>query len=187
MLNKDKLRKKFSKIRQKNYFNIDKNFFPPLINQLKKKFKKKTIYLSIYYPSNFEVDLLKLLELIHKKKNIITLLPAIKKKNNMNFYKWKSLEILKVNKYGMLEPNLQKKSLIPNVAIIPLLAFDKNNHRLGYGKGFYDNYLNKYLKKNKKILTVGVAFSFQKYDKLPVSSFDVKMNYILTEKGIIKK
>ena len=68
--------------------------------------------------------------------------------------------------------------------LVPILAFDKDKYRLGYGKGFYDNYLNKYLKKFKDILTVGVAFSFQKYHKLPKYNNDVKLNYILTEKGI---
>jgi len=51
---------------------------------------------------------------------------------------------------------------------------------LGYGKGYYD----KFLKKNKNITTIGVAFSFQKYNKITTSKHDVKLNYILTEKGI---
>ena len=68
--------------------------------------------------------------------------------------------------------------------LVPLLAFDNNKFRLGYGKGYYDRYLNKYLKTFKNILTVGVAFSFQKYHKLPINDKDIKLNYILTEKGI---
>ena len=68
--------------------------------------------------------------------------------------------------------------------LIPILAFDKYKYRLGYGKGFYDRYLNKYLKKFKNIVTVGVAFSFQKHHKLPRDINDVKLDYILTEKGI---
>ena len=68
--------------------------------------------------------------------------------------------------------------------LIPLLAFDKSKFRLGYGKGFYDRYLNKYIKKYKDILTVGVAFSFQKYHKLPINKHDMKLDFILTEKGI---
>ena len=102
----------------------------------------------------------------------------------MTFVQWDFLDILKVNKYGMLEPAIKKRSLIPNVALVPLLAFDKKNYRLGYGKGYYDKFLNKYLKLNKNIITIGVAFSFQKYNKLPTSKFDVKLDYILTEKGI---
>ena len=91
-------------------------------------------------------------------------------------------DVLFVNKYGILEP-LKSKKIIPDIILVPLLAFDKNKNRLGYGKGFYDKYLKKMIKK-KKILTVGVAFSFQKYHKLPTNNKDVKLDYILTEKGI---
>ena len=101
----------------------------------------------------------------------------------MKFFPWKKNEVLQVNKYGMLEPFKSKKN-IPDIILVPLLVFDKYKHRLGYGKGFYDRYLNKYLKKFKNILTIGVAFSFQKYHKLPVNKKDVKLNYILTEQGI---
>ena len=68
--------------------------------------------------------------------------------------------------------------------LIPLIAFDKNKNRLGYGGGFYDRYLSEYLKKNKKIVTIGVAFSFQKHHEIPAFNNDVKLKYILTEKGI---
>ena len=67
-----------------------------------------------------------------------------------------------------------------------MLAYDNNNNRLGYGKGYYDKFLNKYLRLKRNILTIGIAFSFQKYNKLPISKFDVKLDYILTEKGIKK-
>ncbi len=89
-----------------------------------------------------------------------------------------------MNKYGLLEPLILKKPSIPTIILVPMLAYDTNKQRLGYGKGYYDRFLNKYLKLNKNITTIGVAFSFQKYNKLPASNFDVKMNYILTENGI---
>jgi 5-formyltetrahydrofolate cyclo-ligase len=73
---------------------------------------------------------------------------------------------------------------VPEVMLVPLLVFDNYKYRLGYGKGVSDRYLNKYLIKFKNILTVGVAFSFQKHHKLPINNNDVKLNYILTEKGI---
>ena len=83
----------------------------------------------------------------------------------------------------MLEP-IKSKNIVPNIMLVPLLAFDRYKYRLGYGKGFYDRYLNKYLNNLKNILTVGVAFSFQKYHKLPINNKDVKLDYILTEKGM---
>ena len=101
----------------------------------------------------------------------------------MNFVEWQYLEPLKINEFGMLEPCLKKKSQVPDLMLVPLLAFDSNNNRLGYGKGFYDIFLKKFLKKNK-IITIGIAFSFQKYNKLPVSNLDIKLDYILTEKGM---
>ena len=84
----------------------------------------------------------------------------------------------------MLEPALLSSHTVPDIMLVPLLAYDNQNNRLGYGGGFYDRYLNKYLKTNNNILTIGIAFSFQKHHKLPVSNNDVKLNYILTEKGI---
>ena len=182
MLEKKKLRKKFLQIRRKKYFEVNKDYFTPLKKLISKIFKRKKLNLSIYYPSNNEVNTLKFLEVIDKK--ITTLLPVIDNKNDMKFCIWSNLDILKVNKYGMLEPSTQSKSIIPEMSLVPLLAFDEENYRLGYGKGFYDRYLNKNLKKFKKILTVGVAFSFQKYHKLPINNKDVKLDYILTEKGI---
>ena len=83
----------------------------------------------------------------------------------------------------MLEP-AKGKTNVPNIIIVPVLSYDQDKNRLGYGKGFYDRYLNKYLKKFKNILTVGVAFSFQKHHKLPIDKNDIKLNYILTEKGL---
>ena len=89
-----------------------------------------------------------------------------------------------LNKYGMLEPIKSKKNT-PNIILVPLLAFDNRKHRIGYGKGFYDKFLSKYFKINKKILTIGIAFSFQKHHNLPINSKDIKLDYVLTEKGFI--
>ena len=52
------------------------------------------------------------------------------------------------------------------------------------GKGFYDKFLKKNHKNKRKIISIGVAFSFQKYHKLPTNNKDVKLDFILTEKGI---
>ncbi len=182
MYQKNKLRKKYLLLRKKKYYEIKKEFFLPLINLIKSKFKKKDLKLAIYYPSNFEVNVLKLLE-NHYMLNQKFLLPVIDENYNMNFFSWKKKQVLLVNKFGILEP-IKTKAKIPNLMLVPILAFDSNKYRLGYGKGFYDRYLNRYQKKLENILTVGVAFSFQKLHKLPTEKNDVKLNYILTEKGI---
>ena len=183
MQNKDRLRKKYFFIRKRKYFDIKTSFFNPLIQLIKKRYKNKHVSLSSYYPASFEVNTIKLFEtkFINKLK---IFLPVVKKTNSMHFYEWKKNDILKINQFGMLEPALSSHHIVPNIMLIPLLAFDAQNNRLGYGGGFYDRYLNKYLNTHNNILTIGIAFSFQKHHKLPVSNNDVKLNYILTEKGI---
>ena len=179
---KSKLRKKYFNLRKKKYYDIDKNFFLPLIKLTQFEIKKKIIKIALYYPSNFELNILKILELKYFLSQNI-LLPITEKNNLMKFFMWKKNDVLFVNKFGMLEP-VKTKSKVPDLMLIPTLAFDKKKFRLGYGKGFYDRYLNKYLKQNRDILTVGVAFSFQKHHKLPINHNDVKLDFILTEKGI---
>ena len=182
MQQKIQLRKKYFNLRKKKYYEIDKSFFSPLLNLIRLRLKKKTLRIALYYPSNFELNVLKFLEFKHISSQDI-LLPYVDKKNLMNFFPWKKNDVLFVNQFGMLEP-AQSLIKIPNVMLVPILAFDKNKFRLGYGRGYYDRYLNKYLKQFKDILTIGVAFSFQKHHKLPISQNDVKLDFIITEKGI---
>ena len=182
MFQKNILREKYFNLRKKKYYEIDKQFFSPLLNFIKSNFKKDDLKLALYYPASFETNVLKLLENKHMiNKNI--LLPVIEEENRMSFCPWKKNRVLLINKFGILEP-IKTKFKIPNIILVPILAFDRNKYRLGYGKGFYDRYLNKYLKKFNNIITVGVAFSFQKHHKLPIDKNDVKLDYILTEKGI---
>jgi 5-formyltetrahydrofolate cyclo-ligase len=179
---KPKLRKKILKIRKKtNKKNIHINFNQIIKIFKKEKINKKTI--GGYYPVNFEIDDLALLRKFEKKKFNISL-PVIKKNFQMDFYKWSFFDILKVNKYGIPEP--ETKSIVyPDILLIPLVAFDKNLNRLGYGAGYYDRLIEK-LSKKKKIIKIGLAFSFQKINKVPINAYDQKLDYIVTNKYIIK-
>ena len=67
-LTKERLRTKFFKIRKKKYFEISSNFFLPLLRYIKKKIRKNSFTLSIYHPSNYEVDVLKIIDKIQNKK-----------------------------------------------------------------------------------------------------------------------
>ena len=183
MLNKDILRKKYFSIRKSKYFEIKSSFFNPLMKLINKHYKKRHVNLSSYYPASFEANTLKLFETEFISKLRI-FLPVLKENNAMHFHEWKKNDVLKINQFGMLEPAILSNYIVPDVMLVPLLAYDNENNRLGYGGGFYDRYLNKYLKTHNNILTIGIAFSFQKHHKIPVFNNDVKLNYILTEKGI---
>ena len=102
----------------------------------------------------------------------------------MDFYNWSFSEPLKINKYGIPEPD-SKILVYPDVLLVPLVAFDKKLNRLGYGGGYYDRLIKK-LTKNKKILKIGLAFSEQKINKVPINKQDQKLDYIVTNKYIIK-
>ena len=81
--------------------------------------------------------------------------------------------------------NRTGKIVHPDILLVPLVAFDKNLNRMGYGGGYYDRLIES-LKKKKKIITIGLAFDFQELDTIPISKYDQKLNYIVTNKNILQ-
>ncbi len=177
-MNKSKIRKKILKLRELKYNDNLKINFKKILSIIKKK--KKKLVVGGYYPVNYEIDDIEILKELNKK-NCITALPKISEDNQMNFYSWDSHDVLKINKYGIPEP-IKGKSLFPDVLLVPLVAFDKQNFRIGYGGGYYDRYISRILKK-KKCITIGLGFSFQKIKKIDNEMYDKKLDYILTEKN----
>ena len=176
-MSKQNLRKRFL-IRRKNNFKST-NVKLSLLNGILKKcnyLKKKKI--GAYYPINYEIECFKILQKLDKAGHRISL-PVTKKKNEMDFFEWSFNDPLYVNKMGIPEPE-QTKKVYPDILLVPLVAYDKYNFRLGYGGGYYDRYIQK-ISNIKKILTIGLAFSFQKIDKIPINDNDKKLNFILTE------
>tara|TARA_B100001027_G_scaffold197799_1_gene155516 strand:+ start:64 stop:606 length:543 start_codon:yes stop_codon:yes gene_type:complete len=178
---KRKLRDKILKIRKnksKKSININPSNIYSYLN--KKNYNLRII--GGYYPTNYEIDDLEILKYFFKKGSTISL-PKIKKKNQMEFYSWRKNDPLLINKYGIPEPEITK-SVHPDILFVPLVAFDEELNRLGYGGGFYDRYIQK-ISKIKKIVKIGLAFSFQKLKFLPTSKHDKKLDIIITEKDII--
>ena len=178
-MNKSEIRKKLLKIRK---YNNSKNFsinFKAILKVLKKK-KIKGRVIGGYYPYNYEVDVIKILE-IFEKKNYLISIPKIKKNFKMDFFQWSIRDPLIINNYGIPEPS---SNIIryPDIILVPLVAFDKYLNRLGYGGGFYDRYISN-IRKSKKIITIGLAYSFQKVKRIPVNKYDIKLDFIITEKN----
>ena len=103
----------------------------------------------------------------------------------MSFKSWIFKEPLYVNKFGILEPKNSSKDIIPDLIMVPLVAFDNRLNRIGYGKGYYDRILKKISKIKKNVISLGIAYSFQKCQKISTNEHDFKLDYIFTEKGII--
>ncbi len=179
---KSKLRKKLLGIRKTNHNIINKISFSTFCKKFK-KYDLKNKVIGGYYPVNYEIDDLELLNEFEKKQNIISL-PVIGKNFSMDFYAWSFKNILNINKYGIPEPEKNKK-VYPDILLVPILGFDKSLYRLGYGGGFYDRYIE-ILKKKKNSILVGLSYSFQKVDKVPINKNDKKLDLIITEKFVLK-
>ncbi len=175
------------KILRKKIYNYRKNYYKlvslkySLLKNILKKFKLQNKVIGGYFPINYEIDCLEILKKLEKSGHKISL-PIIRKGNKMDFFEWSFLEPLSIGKIGIPEP-FSKKKMYPDVLLVPLLAFNKQKFRLGYGGGYYDRYIQKILN-IKKILTIGVAFSFQEVLKLPINKHDKKLDFIFTENYI---
>jgi 5-formyltetrahydrofolate cyclo-ligase len=181
-VNKSQIRNKIIKIRKKKFNKDLKINLGKFISFLKiDKLNFKSI--GGYYPSNYEIDDLDILDLL-EKKNFKVSLPIIKKDNQMNFYSWSRNDPLKINKFGIPQP-LSSKIFYPDILLVPLVAYDVSLNRLGYGGGYYDRYIEK-IEKIKKVLKIGLAFSFQKISSIPINQYDKRLDFIVTEKEILK-
>ena len=178
------LRNRFLLKRKKKYLSKKKFNFSLIFKLIKKHFNNKKIIIGGYYPSYYEVDILNFLNEASKKNFRITL-PTVTSSTSMNFKKWTPNDPLYVNKFGILEPKNTKKEFIPDLIVVPLVAFDSQLNRIGYGKGYYDRKLKKIRKIKKKVISLGMAYSFQKCRSIPVNKYDFKLDYIFTDRGII--
>ena len=181
-MSKIKIRKKILKIRKKNYHEI--KISNNLINHIRYKlnFTKKKI-IGGYFPINFEFDCLQILKKFYLYGYTISL-PILKKRRQMDFYKWNLNDPLNLSSLGIPQPE-KLNQVYPDVLFVPIVAFDKHRNRIGYGGGYYDRYLEK-ISKIKNCITIGLAFSHQKVNKIRIDKFDKKLDLILTEKIIQK-
>ena len=181
-MNKSQIRNKIIKIRKKKFNKDLKINLGKFISFLKiDKLNFKSI--GGYYPSNYEIDDLDILDLL-EKKNFKISLPIIKKDNQMDFHSWSKNDPLKINKFGIPEP-VSFKIFYPDILLVPLVAYDVSLNRLGYGGGYYDRYIEK-IEKVKKVVKIGLAFSFQKITSIPINQYDKRLDFIVTEKEILK-
>ena len=175
---KKKLRNKILAYRKNNYKLISPKYY--LLKDILKKFNLlKNKKIGAYFPINYEIDCLEILAQLEKSGHKISL-PVTRKGNQMDFFEWSFKDPLLISKIGVPEPT-SKIKIYPDVLLVPLVAFNKYKFRLGYGGGYYDRYIQK-INKLKKILTIGLAFSSQKVNKLSVNIHDKKLDFILTER-----
>lgn len=118
---------------------------------------------------------------LRENKNIYC--PHITPNKLMEPVRLNHLDDLVEGPMGILQPPLGNKQsdTTYDLIIVPGLAFDKSGNRLGYGKGYYDQFLAKEV----NVLKVGVCFDFQLFDQLPIDVHDQKVDIIVTNKKVI--
>jgi len=140
-----------------------------------------------YAPIKAELDVMPVLRKLAKDSHIIAL-PVMEKeagKRQLIFHPWKPGEKLTPKTYGIHEPDRHSAPVIPDIVIVPLLAFDRRGHRVGYGGGHYDVMLRKLRVVKPDALTIGAAFSQQEEALLPDNAYDERLSRIVTEKEVI--
>ena len=147
--------------------------------------KAKNILFYVSYENEvYTHDLIKDI-LKNGKKNVYIPISDIEEKilQISHLSSWNDLTI---GGYSILEPRSGKQEIVTfnciDLIIVPGIAFDRKGNRLGHGKGYYDWLIGKLPNVN----TIGLAFSFQIIDELPVESFDKKVRTIITEVEIIE-
>ena len=102
------------------------------------------------------------------------------------FRRWRVGSPLEMGRYGIEVPSNREAAVLPDAVLVPLVAFDKNRHRLGYGAGYYDETIHELRKSAKSIQIIGIAFAAQQVEAIPAESHDAKLDAVVTEKGIVK-
>lgn len=140
--------------------------------------------ISGFLPIGSEIDLRPMLaDLIDAHHKVV--LPCVVGKNTpLLFREWTIGDPLVEDGFGTMAPADDAPEHIPDILLVPMLAFDKAGYRLGYGGGFYDRTLEK-IRLMKKIIAVGVAYGEQQIDEVPRDGHDQPLDLIVTDEGII--
>jgi 5-formyltetrahydrofolate cyclo-ligase len=97
---------------------------------------------------------------------------------------WAFGEPLAAGVWGIREPKAEAPAVEPDILIVPLLAFDRRGHRVGYGAGYYDMTITA-LRANKPVVAVGIAFAIQEIETVPNTPRDARLDLVLTEREVI--
>ena len=135
-----------------------------------------------YYPVRSEFDGLPLLRRA-AAEGWVTALPVIAGSAPLQFRRWAIAAPLQPGPFGVPEP-AEGDVAVPDVLLVPLLAYDRRGHRLGYGGGHYDRTLAA-LRTRGRVTAIGLAFDVQEVARVPVGPDDEPLDWILTPPGAI--
>jgi 5-formyltetrahydrofolate cyclo-ligase len=133
-----------------------------------------------FWPIGDEIDIRPLLGALHDRGHRVTLPVTPRRGEALTFRGWQPGDVLVPERFGTMRPT--GDLLTPDMLLIPLLAFDASGGRLGYGGGFYDRTLAQLPGR----LRMGCAFAAQQVDAVPFGPYDMRLDAVATENGIIR-
>ena len=136
-----------------------------------------------YSPIRGEIDPVPLMRKLAEQGARLALPAIVARGKSLAFRAWSPDDRLMLGPLGILEPSPAAAELVPDVMVVPLAAFDRLGHRIGYGGGYYD-YTLAHLRKVKVITAIGLAFAAQEIEAVPALSHDVPLDYVLTETAV---
>ena len=138
------------------------------------------IIVSGYSPIRSEIDPVPLMRALGARGVRLALPAVMARGKSLAFRAWSPDDRLMLGPLGILEPSPAATEVVPDIMLVPLAAFDRLGHRIGYGAGHYD-YTLAHLRKIKPIAAIGLAFAAQEIEAVPVLQHDVRLDYVLTE------
>jgi 5-formyltetrahydrofolate cyclo-ligase len=141
------------------------------------------VIVSAYSPIRSEIDPFPLMRKLAAKGARLALPAVMARGKSLAFRAWSPADRLLMGPLGILEPSPAAAEVIPDIMLVPLAAFDRLGHRIGYGAGHYDFTLA-HLRKAKAVTAIGLAFAAQQIEAVPALAHDERLDYVLTEKRV---
>lgn len=149
--------------------------------------------IAIYLPNDGEISTLDIIQ-ICRRGNKQVALPVVDSTGLLNFVIYPENAELRLNQFAIPEPVLNQQTLVPveklDVICLPLVAFDLSGNRLGMGGGFYDRTLaqipDPVAQASRYPCLIGLAHTCQQSESLPIESWDIPLNYIVTPTAILQ-
>jgi len=139
---------------------------------------------SVFYPVADEPDTLSLLRGL-TDRGVATALPVtISRADPLKFRRWRPGEKLVEGALKIPAPPPDAPEVDPDFLFVPLAAFDRRGHRIGYGAGYYDRALAR-LRAERSVIAVGVAYATSEIEAVPSEPHDQKLDFVLTENEVI--
>ncbi|MFO1027481.1 MAG: 5-formyltetrahydrofolate cyclo-ligase [Acetobacteraceae bacterium] len=135
---------------------------------------------SAFWPLGDEIDLRPLMRRLHDRGHPIVLPVTPKRGNPLSFRRWRPGDVMEQERFGTMRPIGEE--MAPDFLLVPLVAFDAACRRLGYGGGFYDRTLPELPSRFR----LGCAYAAQQVDAVPVGPYDIQLDAVATERGILR-